>query len=308
VPTLFKAWEIAHSDEPGPVFVEIPVNLQMFPGEVGELPPAPVIARPQRAAAADFPARRRNAAGGEEPGLFIGWGARDADDQTRAIAEFCRRRWRPRCKAFRCSRPTTRCTPASASAPPPCPPRATPLPIATACWRSAPASPRSPPAASASRCRPGLMHVDINPQVFNANYPAAVTLEGDAVPCWRTAGRTAKVGAGAHGECRTPRPHPRDKAPTTRRMAAPRQRRKVNPAVFFNALRAAVPDDAIAVVDDGNHTYLTAELFPVHGSRRPDRPDRFQQHGLRGALPPSAPSWPIRNARCSPSSATAPSP
>ena len=50
-PTLFKAWEIAHSGEPGPVFIEIPVNLQMFPGEVGELPGPPVIARPQRTAA-----------------------------------------------------------------------------------------------------------------------------------------------------------------------------------------------------------------------------------------------------------------
>ena len=39
------------------------------------------------------------------------------------------------------------------------------------------------------------------------------------------------------------------------------------PAVFFNALRAAVPDDAIGG-HDGNHTYLTAELFPVRQSRR----------------------------------------
>ena len=32
-------------------------------------------------------------------------------------------------------------------------------------------------------------------------------------------------------------------------------------------MRAAVPDDVIAVVDDGNHTYLTAELFPVRQAR-----------------------------------------
>jgi thiamine pyrophosphate-dependent acetolactate synthase large subunit-like protein len=58
---------------------------------------------------------------------------------------------------------------------------------------------------------------------------------------------------------------------------------KVNPAVFFNTLRAAVPDDAIAVVDDGNHTYLTAELFPGAADQVPDRAHRLQQHGLRGA-------------------------
>jgi hypothetical protein len=54
---------------------------------------------------------------------------------------------------------------------------------------------------------------------------------------------------------------------------------KVNPAVFFDALRAAVPDDAIAVVDDGNHTYLTAELFPVHQSKALIVPTDFNAMG-----------------------------
>jgi acetolactate synthase-1/2/3 large subunit len=31
---LFDAWRLANSGEPGPVFVEIPVNLQLFPGDV----------------------------------------------------------------------------------------------------------------------------------------------------------------------------------------------------------------------------------------------------------------------------------
>ncbi len=47
VPTLFEAYRIAHGDEPGPVYIEIPVNLQLFPGEISSLPtfqatPAPV--------------------------------------------------------------------------------------------------------------------------------------------------------------------------------------------------------------------------------------------------------------------------
>src|SRR5690606_13206348 len=36
VPTIFEAHRIATSGLPGPVLVEIPVNLQLFPGEVGE--------------------------------------------------------------------------------------------------------------------------------------------------------------------------------------------------------------------------------------------------------------------------------
>jgi acetolactate synthase I/II/III large subunit len=38
VPMLFEACRIATSDEPGPVFVELPVNILIMTGEVGELP------------------------------------------------------------------------------------------------------------------------------------------------------------------------------------------------------------------------------------------------------------------------------
>jgi acetolactate synthase-1/2/3 large subunit len=38
VPTLFKAYEIATSGEPGPVFVEWPVNVLLLTDEIGELP------------------------------------------------------------------------------------------------------------------------------------------------------------------------------------------------------------------------------------------------------------------------------
>ena len=38
VPTLFKAYAIATSGEPGPVFVELPVNILLMTEEIGELP------------------------------------------------------------------------------------------------------------------------------------------------------------------------------------------------------------------------------------------------------------------------------
>ncbi|MCI5057270.1 MAG: thiamine pyrophosphate-dependent enzyme, partial [Flavobacteriales bacterium] len=39
---------------------------------------------------------------------------------------------------------------------------------------------------------------------------------------------------------------------------------KVSPGHFFKYLRSKFPDDGIMVVDDGKHTFLTAELFPVY--------------------------------------------
>ncbi|KAB2844050.1 MAG: thiamine pyrophosphate-binding protein, partial [Burkholderiales bacterium] len=46
VPTIYQAHAIATSGEPGPVFIELPVNLQLFPGEVDSLPDSPRPAPP----------------------------------------------------------------------------------------------------------------------------------------------------------------------------------------------------------------------------------------------------------------------
>jgi acetolactate synthase-1/2/3 large subunit len=42
---------------------------------------------------------------------------------------------------------------------------------------------------------------------------------------------------------------------------------RVNPLRFFQALRRRLADDATVVVDDGNHTFLAAELMPIHHPR-----------------------------------------
>jgi acetolactate synthase-1/2/3 large subunit len=54
---------------------------------------------------------------------------------------------------------------------------------------------------------------------------------------------------------------------------------RVNPARFFDALRAVLPDEAIVTVDDGNHTYLTAELFEVRRPRTLILPTDFNCMG-----------------------------
>jgi len=38
---------------------------------------------------------------------------------------------------------------------------------------------------------------------------------------------------------------------------------KLNPVKFFDSLRKQLSRESILVVDDGNHTYLTAELMPI---------------------------------------------
>jgi acetolactate synthase-1/2/3 large subunit len=180
VPTLFKAWEIARSDEPGPVFVEIPVNIQMFPGEVPDIPAAPVIARPQRAAAGEIRRAAEMLLAAKQPGLFIGWGARDAFEQTRAIAEFLQAPVATTLQGlsvFPASHPLHTGFGFGAAA----------VPAArnafAGCDGMLAVGTRFAEIATGSfgvTVPPGLVHVDINPKVFSANYPAAVALEGDA--------------------------------------------------------------------------------------------------------------------------------
>ena len=286
VPTLFKAWEIAHSDEPGPVFVEIPVNLQMFPGEVAPLPPVPVIARNHRVASADFQRAAQLLMAAKKPALFLGWGARNAFDLTRAIAEHLQA------------------------------PVATTLqglsvfpgnhPLHTGFGFGAAAVPAARNAFADCDCMLAvgtrfaeiatgsygvtvpskLIHADINPKVFNANYPAAVALEGDAVAVLTALlEELRKAGAGRTANSELHARIQKDKQAYRDEWLGHDSQGKVNPALFFGALRGAVPDDAIAVVDDGNHTYLTAELFPVHQSKALIVPTDFNAMGY--AVPAS---------------------
>jgi acetolactate synthase-1/2/3 large subunit len=280
VPTLFKAWEIANSNEPGPVFVEIPVNLQMFPGEVGEIPQRPVIPRPQKAAAESIQRAAEMLLAAKNPALFIGWGARDAHAQTCAIAEFLQAPVATTLQGlsvFSAAHPLHTGFSFGASA----------VPAArnafADCDCMLAVGTRFAEIATGSfgvTVPPNLIHADINPAVFNANYPAAVALEGDAAAVLSLLlKQLQELGAARPANVDLQQRIQRDKRAYNDEWLRHDSGGKVNPAVFFNALRAAVPDDAIAVVDDGNHTYLTAELFPVRQPKALIVPTDFNSMG-----------------------------
>ena len=265
VPTLYEAHRIATSGEPGPVFVELPVNLQLFPAEVGVLPALPVAPAP----AVPPPAAVTRAAelllAGKRPGLFLGWGARGATEQTRAIADFLQSPVATTLQGlavFDARHPLHVGFGFGAAA----------VPAAQQAFEGCDAmlavGTRFAEIATGSygvTVPAALVHVDINPAVFDANYPAAQAIEGDA--------RTVLIALLAELK-RLGTPRAVDTVLRQRIAAAKAAylaqwlkhdtQGRVSPARFFQALRAALPDDCITVVDDGNHTYLTAELFPVH--------------------------------------------
>lgn len=280
VPTFYEAHRIATSGEPGPVFIELPVNLQLFPGEAGEIPslaPAAVAGAPSEdliARAADLLSVARR------PGLFLGWGARDASDVAIAIAEHLQSPVSTTLQGLSVFPANHRLHTGFGFGPSAVPAARNAF---ARCDAMLAVGTRFAEIATGSfgvTVPANLVHLDINPNVFNANYPAKVAIEADA-----------RAGLGMLLEALKERgaPRPRDDAlhaqirDDKRRYReewyAHDSRGRVNPARFFDALRERLPHDAIVSVDDGNHTYLTAELFPVYQTKSLIVPTDFNSMG-----------------------------
>jgi len=268
VPTIFEAYRTAVSGVPGPVFVEVPVNVQLFREEVPELP---VFTPPSPPEAPDdtlVEEAARVLAEAERPGIFVGWGAVDA---TEALIEIAERLGAP---------VTTTLQGLSAF------PGNHPLHAGMGFSRAAvPAAERAfedcdallavgtrfaeiPTGSFGVRVPEALVHIDLDPGVLGVNYPARVAIVGDSrvvLPRLLEALRAMGVDRRERREA-VARQIRADKQAYRDEWYRHDSGARVNPARFFDALRAVLPDEAIVTVDDGNHTYLTAELFEV---RRP---------------------------------------
>ena len=279
VPTIFEAYRIATSGEPGPVLIELPVNLQLFPGEVGELPRW----TPPAAPAAPEAALIRRAADllmhAKQPGLFVGWGARHATDEIAAIAELLQA-------------PVSTTLQGLASFPGNHPLHAgfgfspSAVPAARNAFDGCDAMlavgthfGEIPTGSFSAVVPPALVHVDINPQVFNANYPGEVNLAGDAKIVLTALLDELRKRGGRATDQQLPAQLMRDKLAYREEWYAHDSKGRVNPARFFDELRRQMPDDAVTVLDDGNHTFLTAELFPIHRGGKLLTPTDFNAMG-----------------------------
>jgi len=281
VPAIYAAWRLAMSGEPGPVFVEIPVNLQLMPGDAGEIPPFVPMPRAGHSAA---PADIARAAGllrrSERPGIFCGWGAVDATDELRRLAETLGAPVATTLQglsAFPASHPLhagfalgPAAVPASENAFRDCD-----------CMLAVGTRFAEIPTGSFGYDPPAnLIHVDINPRVFGANYPPAVALEGDARAVLAALIELlGPVQAGAERARRLAGRIDADKRAYHQEWLAHDPKGRVNPVRFFDALRQRLPDDAILVADDGNHTFLVAELMPINCPRGFYSPSDFNSMG-----------------------------
>lgn len=280
MPMIYAAYECAVTGEPGPVYVEIPVNIQFTKGQVSDLPVPEAI----RLCKKDLPEDHIQAAAhmlqaARQPGIFLGWGAKESRDDAIRIANSL-------------NAPVATSLQGLASFPHDHPlhtgmgygPAAVPAAEAAfeACDVILAVGVRFGEIATASYSVPipqKIIHIDINPDALGANYPADICIEADAAEALK-----------ALADLLPPIDAPQAHSPIAQLIASQKSAYlqewqdhdsdgKVNPGVFFAGLDQALSKDAIILTDDGNHTFLAAELMPISHKRHFISPTDFNCMG-----------------------------
>ncbi len=280
VSIIFEAARVALSGEPGPVFIELPLDVSLFPGTIDT--PLPIWVAPQPPSCIDRAGIARAAAmlrAAKRPGIFVGWGGRGAVTALQQIAE-------------RLNAPVATTLQGLASFPHDHPLHAgfsfgnSAVPAAQHAFADCDCllaiGARFGEIATGSygvEVPTNLIHIDINPAVFDANYPAAVKLTGDAKVCVEQLLAELEKHVTAPVDSQLLARIAADKAAHRQSWYRHDSKGRVNPARFFDELRSQIPSDAIVAVDDGNHTYLTAELFPVQRGGKVILPTDFNAMG-----------------------------
>lgn len=269
IPTIYKAYDIATSGEPGPVFLELPINLQLFSGEVSELPkyaPKEKEIKPDERLIKEAINLLMNAS---NPMLFVGWGAVDATSETIELAELLNSPVSTTLQgksAFPNNHPLYTSVGIGASSKPSAQwaleKHDVLLAVGTRFGEIATGSYGLEPPKN-------LIHIDINKEVFNKNFPAEIAIESDAKQALKLILDGLKS-ANYVSKQKIEDVSGKIKEENEKYLATWLKKPKdsiVSPGHFFTKLRELLDEDSMMVVDDGKHTFLASELFPVYHPR-----------------------------------------
>jgi len=290
ISTIYKAYDMAISGEPGPVFIEIPTEFQMFKGEVQQLTPYtksfqnPSFDKEKITEMATMLLQAKN------PGIYVGWGAAKATKYTKIIAELL-------------EAPVATTLQGKASFPASHPlhtgfgfgPNA--VPASQKAFKNCDAmlavGLRFSEIATGSfgvTVPENLIHIDINPEVFDKNYTSKIKLEADATEALKLLAETLEL---ISKNSKNKETNTFSKSGLALRKLISEEKTKyfdtwkqkpletkVSPGYFFEALKKFTDDETRFIVDDGKHTYLAAELLPVNRSRHFLSPTDFNCMGF----------------------------
>jgi len=264
IPAVYEAYQTAVSGEPGPVFIELPANLQLLTGEVDSMPAANIeIERPPLDTDL-IDAAVALLAGAKKPGLFVGWGAKDVTDDLIRIAEHLGAPVATTLQGlgvFPGDHPLhtgmsfgPSAVPASANAFRDCDVM---LAVGTRFAEIATGSYGAVPPEK-------LIHIDINGEAIGANHQTPVGICADSCDAVPALADALLAELPARDGSTVEQAIASDKAAYRDAWLDHDSKGRVNPCRFFEELRSQLDDDAIVVTDDGNHTFLTAELMRIH--------------------------------------------
>ncbi len=282
ISTIYKAYDIATSGEPGPVFIEIPMEFQMFKGEVEQLThyiksyQNPVFDKKKIQAAAELLLQANN------PGVYVGWGAAEAVTYTDRISNIL---GAPVCTTLQ----------GKASFPADHPlhtgfgfgPNS--IPASQKAFKNCDAmlavGVRFSEIATGSfgvTVPENLVHIDINKEVFDKNYPTKIHIHADATEALKLLAETLEELSKnkAKDSSALAKLIKEEKEKYFKEWKQKHLKDKVSPGFFFEALTEFTDDKTRFIVDDGKHTYLAAELLPVNRSRHFVSPTDFNCMGF----------------------------
>ncbi len=267
IPIIYRAYDIATQGEPGPVFIDLPVNVQMAKLEVSGVPNYVKQPLQQPLEIEKIQQAAQLLCNAKNPGIFAGWGANKASSDLIELAEWLAAPVATTLQGlsvFPGNHPLHVGMGMGISAVPAAENAFKPVDSLLAIGTR---FSEIPTGSFGIRVPQNLIHLDINPDVFNANYPAKICLEGDAaliIP------QLLKAVKNILKNKRDPSVISanivQDKLAYKQEWAKHNSRDRVNPGLFFKSLRKQLADDDYVVCDDGNHTFLTAELMPIHKS------------------------------------------
>ncbi|MBF0573535.1 MAG: thiamine pyrophosphate-binding protein, partial [Desulfamplus sp.] len=279
IPTIFEAYEVATSGEPGPVFIEIPANIQLFQESVGDYTCyKPRLPKTIIADISEIKQAAKLLADSKHPGFFLGWGSKDATQAAIKIAEYLQAPVSTTLQGlsvFPGDHPLhtgmgfgIHSVPAAENA-------------FTNCDCLLAVGTRFseiPTGSFGVKVPDNLIHIDINPQVFHKNYPAKVAICSDAEDALKQLFDELQNIMPKRENSEIQSQIRDDKAAYIKEWIDYKTD-KVNPALFFKTLRENMENDAITVLDDGNHTFLCAELFTNYHSKHLISPTDFNCMG-----------------------------
>jgi len=281
IPTIFNAYNIATSGEPGPVFIELPVNLQLFSTTVKTLPVYSPSVKEDKLDREAIDKAIELLANAKNPMLFLGWGAVDYSNISIPLAELL-------------AAPVATTLQGKSSFP-------NTHPLYTSVGLGAAAKPSNQWALKehdvllAVGARFGeiatgsyglekpknLIHIDINPEVFNKNYTTTVAIESDAGIAMKLIleGLQERELSSSRNKEEIGFKIREMNGKYFQEWLKEKQKDKVSPGHFFLSLKKQLDKDVQIVVDDGKHTFLASELFPVDFPRSFISPTDFNCMG-----------------------------